>query len=78
MRRLVVYLADEPVGDLEQDDSGLLEFRYRTLNVERPMLNDEGNLSVLSNTALIGTNVRLTGCEVVCEATGGEGAPPSI
>lgn len=29
MRRLVVYLAGEPVGDLEQDDSGLLEFRYR-------------------------------------------------
>ena len=60
MRRLLVYLAGEPVGDLEQDDSGLLEFRYRTLNVERPMLNDEGNLSVLSNTALIGTNVRCT------------------
>ena len=29
MRRLLVYLAGEPVGDLEQDDSGLLEFRYR-------------------------------------------------
>lgn len=29
MRRLLVYLADEPVGNLEQDDSGLLEFRYR-------------------------------------------------
>jgi serine/threonine-protein kinase HipA len=29
MRRLVVYLAGEVVGDLEQDDSGLLEFRYR-------------------------------------------------
>ena len=29
MRRLVVYMAGEAVGDLEQDDSGLLEFRYR-------------------------------------------------
>lgn len=29
MRRLVVYLAGEAVGDLEQDESGLLEFRYR-------------------------------------------------
>jgi serine/threonine-protein kinase HipA len=29
MRRLLVYLAGEPVGNLEQDDSGLLEFRYR-------------------------------------------------
>ncbi|MDX9792605.1 MAG: HipA N-terminal domain-containing protein [Kiritimatiellia bacterium] len=29
MRRLIVYLAGVAVGDLEQDDSGLLEFRYR-------------------------------------------------
>lgn len=29
MRRLVVYLAGAVVGDLEQDDSGLLKFRYR-------------------------------------------------
>lgn len=29
MRRLLVYLAGEPVGNLEQDDSGLLGFRYR-------------------------------------------------
>ncbi|MDX9868462.1 MAG: type II toxin-antitoxin system HipA family toxin [Kiritimatiellia bacterium] len=29
MRRLAVYLAGAAVGDLEQDDSGLLKFRYR-------------------------------------------------
>ncbi len=29
MRRLLVYLAGVPVGNLEQDDSGQLEFRYR-------------------------------------------------
>ena len=28
MRRLVVYLNSEPVGTLEQDDSGLIKFRY--------------------------------------------------
>jgi serine/threonine-protein kinase HipA len=30
MKRLVVHLNSEPVGDLEQDDSGLLEFRYHS------------------------------------------------
>ena len=28
MRRLVVYLNSEPVGTLDQDDSGLIKFRY--------------------------------------------------
>lgn len=28
MRRLVVYLNSEPIGTLEQNDSGLIEFRY--------------------------------------------------
>jgi len=28
MKRLMVYLNSEPVGSLDQDDSGLLEFRY--------------------------------------------------
>lgn len=35
MRRLLVYLAGEPVGNLEQDDSGLLEFRYWKPNRHR-------------------------------------------
>jgi serine/threonine-protein kinase HipA len=35
VRRLVVYLAGEAVGDLEQDDSGLFEFRYRQGWLER-------------------------------------------
>jgi hypothetical protein len=28
MKRLIVYLNSEPVGTLDQDESGLLEFRY--------------------------------------------------
>ena len=35
MRRLLVYLAGQPVGNLEQDDSGLLEFRYRQDWIDR-------------------------------------------
>lgn len=36
MKRLVVYLADEAVGFLDQDDSGLLEFQYQQAWLERP------------------------------------------
>ena len=35
MRRLVVYLTGVPVGNLEQDDSGLLEFRYHQAWLDR-------------------------------------------
>jgi serine/threonine-protein kinase HipA len=36
MRRLLVYLHGEPVGTLDQDDSGLLEFRYAPEWLGRP------------------------------------------
>lgn len=36
MRRLVVYLNSEEVGMLEQDDSGLVEFRYEQEWIQKP------------------------------------------
>lgn len=36
MRRLIVYLNSEEVGELDQDDDGLMEFRYKQEWLQRP------------------------------------------
>ena len=58
MRRLIVYLNGEPVGTLDQDDSGLLGFRYESEWLKRPGAAPLSRSLPLQSEAFRGTQAR--------------------